>query len=252
MDVDGLDARARRRSATARSAPSRSTRSAPSPMSHEILNANPYAYLDDAPLEERRARAVALRRTDARARRRARRARRRRRSPRCARQAWPDVRDADELHDALLSLGLAAARASSERAGWRGARPTSWWTRGRATWARGDGAALVAAERVALRAAARSPTCASSPPVQEPLFARRARASEEDALRADRRRLARVRRARRRVPELAARLGLAPARVADRARAARARRASRCAAASPRRRPTRSGASARCSRASTG
>jgi len=35
----------------------------PSPFSHEILNANPYAYLDDAPLEERRARAVQLRRT---------------------------------------------------------------------------------------------------------------------------------------------------------------------------------------------
>src|SRR5262249_40497646 len=37
---------------------------APSPMSHELLNSNPYTYLDDAPLEERRARAVALRRTD--------------------------------------------------------------------------------------------------------------------------------------------------------------------------------------------
>src|SRR5439155_350529 len=37
---------------------------APSPMSHEILNSNPYTYLDDAPLEERRALAVALRRTD--------------------------------------------------------------------------------------------------------------------------------------------------------------------------------------------
>ena len=35
----------------------------PSPFSHEILNANPYAFLDDAPLEERRARAVQLRRT---------------------------------------------------------------------------------------------------------------------------------------------------------------------------------------------
>ncbi|HWO43610.1 MAG TPA: DEAD/DEAH box helicase, partial [Candidatus Eisenbacteria bacterium] len=34
---------------------------APSPMAHEILNANPYAFLDDAPLEERRARAVSLR-----------------------------------------------------------------------------------------------------------------------------------------------------------------------------------------------
>ena len=35
----------------------------PSQFSHEILNANPYAYLDDAPLEERRARAVSMRRT---------------------------------------------------------------------------------------------------------------------------------------------------------------------------------------------
>ena len=34
----------------------------PSQFSHEILNANPYAYLDDAPLEERRARAVQMRR----------------------------------------------------------------------------------------------------------------------------------------------------------------------------------------------
>ena len=34
----------------------------PSQFSHEILNANPFAYLDDAPLEERRARAVEMRR----------------------------------------------------------------------------------------------------------------------------------------------------------------------------------------------
>ncbi len=77
----------------------------PSPMAHEILNANPFAFLDDAPLEERRARAVSLRRVnvdlaggvgaldqaaidDVKS------------------QAWPDVRDADELHDALLSLVL--------------------------------------------------------------------------------------------------------------------------------------------------
>jgi ATP-dependent Lhr-like helicase len=76
----------------------------PSPFSHEILNANPYAYLDDAPLEERRARAVQLRRTlrtdasggagilDPAA------------IATVASEAWPDVRDADELHDALLSL----------------------------------------------------------------------------------------------------------------------------------------------------
>jgi ATP-dependent helicase Lhr and Lhr-like helicase len=74
-----------------------------SPFSHEILNANPYAYLDDAPLEERRARAVQMRRTlpdlaegvgalDAAA------------IEQVASESWPDVRDADELHDALLTL----------------------------------------------------------------------------------------------------------------------------------------------------
>jgi len=78
---------------------------APSPMAHEILNANPYAFLDDAPLEERRARAVSLRRVD----------------PRIAqefgrldpaaieevrRQAWPEVRNSDELHDLLLGVCL--------------------------------------------------------------------------------------------------------------------------------------------------
>jgi ATP-dependent helicase Lhr and Lhr-like helicase len=76
----------------------------PSQFSHEILNANPYAYLDDAPLEERRARAVEMRRVlpesvleevgkldpDAIAKVRE--------------EAWPDVRDADELHDVLHTL----------------------------------------------------------------------------------------------------------------------------------------------------
>ncbi|HEY5627568.1 MAG TPA: DEAD/DEAH box helicase [Nitrospira sp.] len=76
----------------------------PSAFSHEILNANPYAFLDDAPLEERRARAVELRRTlppdlagqvgalDPAA------------IEEVARESWPVVRDADELHDALLTL----------------------------------------------------------------------------------------------------------------------------------------------------
>jgi ATP-dependent Lhr-like helicase len=75
----------------------------PSPLSHEILNANPYAYLDDAPLEERRARAVQMRRTlgpeageigalDPAA------------IAEVAAESWPVVRDADELHDGLLTL----------------------------------------------------------------------------------------------------------------------------------------------------
>jgi ATP-dependent Lhr-like helicase len=76
----------------------------PSPFCHEILNANPYAFLDDAPLEERRARAVEMRRSlppdlagdlgalDPAA------------IAEVAEAAWPVVRDADELHDALLTL----------------------------------------------------------------------------------------------------------------------------------------------------
>jgi ATP-dependent Lhr-like helicase len=76
----------------------------PSQFSHEILNANPFAFLDDAPLEERRARAVQLRNTlrtdvvervdglDADVIREV------------AQESWPVVRSADELHDALLTL----------------------------------------------------------------------------------------------------------------------------------------------------
>jgi ATP-dependent Lhr-like helicase len=76
----------------------------PSQFSHEILNANPYAYLDDAPLEERRARAVEMRRIlpesvleevgklDQAA------------IAQVREEAWPDVRDADELHDVLHTL----------------------------------------------------------------------------------------------------------------------------------------------------
>ena len=76
----------------------------PSVFSHEILNANPYAYLDDAPLEERRARAVEMRRVlpesvleevgklDPAA------------IAKVREEAWPDVRDADELADALQTL----------------------------------------------------------------------------------------------------------------------------------------------------
>ena len=76
----------------------------PSQFSHEILNANPYAYLDDAPLEERRARAVEMRRVlpasvleevgalDPAA------------IAQVQEEAWPDVRDADELQDVLHTL----------------------------------------------------------------------------------------------------------------------------------------------------
>ncbi len=84
---------------------------------HEILSANPYAFLDDTPLEERRARAVSLRRMlpdtvleeigrlDPAA------------IDEVQRQAWPDVRDADELHDALLTLVALPEPPADEPAG---------------------------------------------------------------------------------------------------------------------------------------
>ena len=81
----------------------------PSQFSHEILNANPYAYLDDAPLEERRARAVEMRRVLPEAML----SEIGRLDPAAIEEvrvdAWPDVRDAEELHDALLTLGALPA-----------------------------------------------------------------------------------------------------------------------------------------------
>ena len=75
----------------------------PSVLAHEILNGRPFTYLDDAPLEERRSRAVPLRRglpvqphelarLDAAA------------IERVAEQVRPDPRDPDELHDVLMNL----------------------------------------------------------------------------------------------------------------------------------------------------
>ena len=103
MDIDGLrrvleGIRERRIRCLAVDTP------VPSQFSHEILNANPYAFLDDAPLEERRARAVQMRRMlpeavlnevgrlDQQA------------IARVREEARPDVRDGDELHDTLQTL----------------------------------------------------------------------------------------------------------------------------------------------------
>ncbi len=108
MDVDGLIAllegieRGERR-VLARDLPH------PSPLAQEILNARPYAFLDDAPLEERRTQAVASRRwldpqtadefgrLDPAA------------IARVREEAWPSVDSADELHDALVSVGYLTA-----------------------------------------------------------------------------------------------------------------------------------------------
>lgn len=76
----------------------------PSPFAHEVLNSNPYAFLDNAPLEERRARAVQLRRTLPAGSDAAAAALDPLAIQQVQQEAWPLVRDADELHDALLTL----------------------------------------------------------------------------------------------------------------------------------------------------
>jgi len=82
----------------------------PSPLTHEILNAKPYAFLDDAPLEERRTQAVLTRRgldvrtaddlgsLDQAA------------IDRVREEAWPEARDADEMHDVLMVAGCLRER----------------------------------------------------------------------------------------------------------------------------------------------
>jgi ATP-dependent Lhr-like helicase len=119
----------------------------PSPMAHQILNANPYAFLDDAPLEERRARAVSLRGVDPLLDRELGRL-----DPAAINevrdQARPDVRSAEELHDLLLGVGALPLREAPDwdelaQALIRGGRAlvAHWNIEGRA------GEAYVASER---------------------------------------------------------------------------------------------------------
>ena len=78
----------------------------PSPLSQEIINARPYAFLDDGAAEERRTMAIKsqnftqvvdaaeFRQLDSAA------------IEKVREEAWPTVRTADELHDALMVLGF--------------------------------------------------------------------------------------------------------------------------------------------------
>ncbi|MEJ8840126.1 DEAD/DEAH box helicase [Ramlibacter sp. AN1133] len=78
----------------------------PSPLSHAILNARPYAFLDDGAAEERRTKAVSMRpftelqtvqdvgRLDPQV------------IAQVREDAWPEIRDAEELHDALVVHGF--------------------------------------------------------------------------------------------------------------------------------------------------
>jgi len=91
---------------------------APSPLAAEALDARPYAFLDDAPLEERRTQAVHSRRYQ---------------DPESAddlgrldpqaiaavrEEAWPQPRSRDEMHEALLALGALEAAEAAAQAAW--------------------------------------------------------------------------------------------------------------------------------------
>jgi ATP-dependent Lhr-like helicase len=180
MDIDGLVALLRGIESGRIAVVARDL-TAPSPLALEILTARPYAYLDDAPLEERRAQAVMARRwldeasasdlgrldEDAIARVRA--------------EAWPDPSSADELHDGLLGLGFVTDAEVTAHAPFRpfleelarARRVTRLFVAGDGLW--------VAAERLP-QLTAIHPDASRDPPIDAPEeFARRAW-SREDAL----------------------------------------------------------------------
>jgi ATP-dependent Lhr-like helicase len=118
MDIRGLEALLRSIESGERNLISRDM-TEPSPLAQEILTAKPYAFLDDAPAEERRTLAVMNRRfldaetasdlgkLDQAA------------IDRVREEAWPQAETADELHDALMQLGFVTAE-EGERNGWQG------------------------------------------------------------------------------------------------------------------------------------
>ncbi len=158
----------------------------PSVFAHEILNANPYAFLDDAPLEERRTRAVSLRRglpaaiveriggLDPEA------------VESVLAESQVEARDPDELHDLLLdagalpeAMGAPAVSAICSRRWWLRAGPPGWracrccgWRPNGARWPRWSG-----------RPVASSRTSSSRPPgARRPGPTRRARWSRSSAV----------------------------------------------------------------------
>ena len=154
----------------------------PSPLSHEVINAKPYAFLDDAPLEERRTQAVITRRgldvktaeelgkLDQAA------------IDRVKDEAWPDATSADELHDALLVIGAL----TSAECGVRNAESTGYFEElvkaGRAGLLQTDAQLWIAAERLPmLEAVFAGVKCA--PALIVPQRDRAKTWSREDALR---------------------------------------------------------------------
>jgi ATP-dependent Lhr-like helicase len=153
--------------------------SEPSPLCHEVLNARPYAFLDDAPLEERRTRAVITRRgLDVKT------AEEFGKLDQAAidlvrEQAWPDPENADELHDALLVIGALPGDEGGKTRNWSGDFAALVAT-GRATVL--DGFLWVATERVPMVQAV-FPSAPLDPAVTPPERERARTWTREDAIR---------------------------------------------------------------------
>ncbi|HJR11656.1 MAG TPA: DEAD/DEAH box helicase [Rhodanobacteraceae bacterium] len=117
MDLDGLVALLKKLESGGAEIIARDL-TAPSQLAAEVLGARPYAFLDGAPLEERRTQAVASRgfvdaqsaedlgKLDADA------------IAAVREEAWPAPRDADEMHEALLSLGAVSTGEAQRNTGW--------------------------------------------------------------------------------------------------------------------------------------
>ncbi len=154
---------------------------APSPLAAEALNARPYAFLDDAPLEERRTQAVQGRRYAPQS------------SDDLGRldpqaiaavrdEAWPQPRDREEMHEALVGLGVlpAAEVVEPDWAAWL----TALANAGRAGMLQQDGQPLawISVERLAWFAPL-YPQAVCQPSLQVPADCQVVDWSEEQALR---------------------------------------------------------------------
>jgi ATP-dependent Lhr-like helicase len=154
---------------------------APSPLAAEVLGAKPYAFLDDAPLEERRTQAVLNRRwadpesasdlgrldPDAIAAVRS--------------EAWPEARNADEMHDALVGLGIIGDSESRGHANWPEFLAALANDRRAARMWRGADAMWIAAERLP-QLCALHPDDAIEPAIEAPSEFAEIAWTPEDAL----------------------------------------------------------------------
>ena len=180
MDLEGLQRLLRRLEAGEIELVSRDL-TEPSPLALEALSARPYAFLDDAPLEERRTQAVMARRW---------------RDPQSTSdlgrldpeaickvqsEAWPDPVNAEEIHDALLWLGCLTETEARAQPAW------SEWLAAlahdkRVSLLKAPEAALwIPAERLAQFRALR-PEAQLDPEIAPPANEARAAWSSEDAL----------------------------------------------------------------------